>query len=132
MAFSRWHNYPDDYRLTQQQCADAAGCSVSTIASHRLAGLLPYVPSRPIRVRVGDFKIYMRMMTNGVKTRLHRSMHIEAEDAAVYSRLDGVVNFTHDKPEVVIETVIHTTESLWKKYKAQAKAKAKREARKAA
>lgn len=128
----RWHNFPDDYRLTQEQCAMFAGCAVSTIAHHRLAGLLPYIPSRPIRIRVGDFRVYMRMMTNGVKTRLHRSLHIDSEDAAVYSRLDGVVSFMNEKPDVVIENVVNLTESLWKKYKAQAKAKAKREARKAA
>jgi len=118
--------------MTQLQCATFAGCSASTIAAHRLAGLLPYIPTRPIKIRVGDFKIYMRMMTNGVRSQLHRSMHIEAEDAAVYSRLDGVVSFTDAKPEIIIDEVIRGTESLWKKYKAAAKTKIKRDQRKAA
>jgi hypothetical protein len=68
------------------------------------------------------------MMSNGVKSQLHRSMHIAAEDAAVYSRLDGTV-VTEKQPEVVIETVIRETESLWKKYKAQKKKKGKRTAK---
>lgn len=114
---NRWMTYPEDHRMTQDECANIVGCSPATIAKHRGAGLLPYVPSRPIRILKRDFAIYMRLLAN--KGSIHRTLHIEAEDAAVYSRLDGVV-FADAKPEQVIREVISGCDMLWKKYKALA------------
>jgi len=127
----RLHNLPYHHLLTQDQCAEIAGCATSTIAKHRLGGLLAYKPTRPITIPAWSFRAYVKMMSNGVRSSLHRTLHIDAADAAVYSRLDGVISVA-DKPDAIIKTVVAETESLWRKYKAAKKERDKRQARRAA
>ena len=117
---ARWHNYPDDYLMTQEECAGICGCAPSTIAAHRMAGLLPYKITRPVTIRAGDFRVYFHMLHNGHKSQLHRSLRIAPEDCPSYSRLDGMATYTERPEEVVIDTVIKATDMLWKKYKAKA------------
>lgn len=115
----RLHNYPDDKRLTRKQAAEIFGCAEGTIANHNYAGLLPYAPTRPITVTVGDLKVYEHMLANGHSKQLHRGLRIKAEDCPTYSRLDGVQSLTAAPADLVIERVKKRTHALFLKYKTE-------------
>lgn len=125
----RFHNYPDDHLLTRAEAAHIIGCSTGMLCNHSYAGLLPFIPGRPIHVRVGDLKVYIKMMSNGVSRSLHRSLRIAHEDRQAYSPLHGVVDFQQKKADDTIAVVIKETGYLWKKFKEQQKTKSKRKQR---
>ena len=127
---ARWANLPDGYLLTRAEIEIATGISRSSLCNHSYAGLLPFIPGRPVHVRLGDFKRYAAMMSNGVSKQLHRSLRVEHEDRQAYSVLHGVAEFTALKQPDLIEKVVHETTFLWRKYKEKQKAKRKRERRK--
>lgn len=112
-----WRKLPDGALLTLDDCADISGYSKGTLYSHRYAGLLPFVPGRPIQVRVGDFKVYLKLISEGVRNRLHRSLKIEMDDRAAYSCLEAVPDFTARKAEDIIEEVVRETTMIWRHYK---------------
>lgn len=113
----RLHNYADDDRLTQEECAELMGCAPSTIANRRYAGLLPYAPTRPITIKAGDLKVLAKMLANGHAKDLHRGLRIQAEDCPTYSRLDGMSSLTYASADSVISAVVKQTHKLWTKYR---------------
>jgi len=127
---ARWSNLDDGYLLTRAEIEHATGISPSTLCNHSYAGLLPFIPGRPVHVRLGDLKLYLRIVTNGVSKNIHRSLRVEHQDRQAYSVLHGVAEFTNKPPGQMIETVVRETGFLWKKYKEQRKQKAKRGTRK--
>jgi len=122
----RFHNYPDDHLFTRAEAARICGVSTGVLCNHSYAGLLPFIPGRPIHVRKRDLEVYMSMLANGHSRSLHRSLRIEHADRQAYSPLHGVVDFQTREPKQVIATVIKETGHLWKKYKEQQKEKAKK------
>jgi hypothetical protein len=123
---ARWANYSDDHLLTRAEIEAATGISKSALCAHSYAGLLPFIPGRPVHVRVGDLKVYLRMVSTGVSRNIHRSLRVQHADRQAYSVLHGVAEFTNGPADQMIDTVIKETGYLWKKYKAQQKAQAKR------
>jgi hypothetical protein len=123
---ARWSNLADGHLVTRAEVEAVTGISTSTLCNHSYAGLLPFIPGRPVHIRIGDLKVYLRMMSNGVSKQIHRSMRVEHEDRQAYSVLHGVAEFTNKPPEQMINTVVRETGFLWKKYKEQAKTKTKR------
>lgn len=119
ISVERLSTFDNDFLLTTDEVCTIDGIDVgpSTISKHRHAGLLPFVPGRPIRHRVGDVKVYHRMITNGVSKRLHKTLVIGYEDRAVYSPLNSLQSFTESGVKQTIEAVIAETDALWKKYK---------------
>jgi hypothetical protein len=122
----RFHNYSDDHLLTRAEAAHIAGVSSGVLCNHSYAGLLPFIPGRPVHVRVGDLKVYLKMLANGHSKSLHRSLRIEHADRQAYSPLHGVVDFQQKSPTETINKVISETGFLWKKYKEQQRQKAKK------
>lgn len=114
-----WQGYSDDTLMSIDECADIAGLSKGTIYKHRYAGLLPFVPGRPIMVQAGDFKVYMKLLSDGNIERLHRTLAITMEDRASYSTLSTVPDFRAKKTSEIIEEVISETQVIWERYKAQ-------------
>src|SRR5215467_2190102 len=106
---ARWNNLPDDYLLTRAEVSAVLDVSASTLCAHSYAGLLPFIPGRPVHIRVGDLKVYMRMFHNGTRSSLHPSMRIEHADRQAYSPLHGVAEFTHGDPEKIITRVVSET-----------------------
>ena len=117
---------PDDFLLTSKEVAMICRVSVGTINSHRYAGLLPYVPGRPIKMRVGDVKVYRALIERHGK-KIHRSLRIAPDYRRVYSPLHSVANFTDRDTSQVIAAVIRETDGLWQdreKPKSKKRAKA--------
>lgn len=112
-----WRDLPKNALLTLDDCAAIVGCSKGTLYGHRYAGLLPFVPGRPVRVQKGDFEIYVQLVSPGNREKLHRSLRIQMEDRASYSCLNRVPDFTAMRPNAIIEEVIRETESIWNRYK---------------
>ena len=112
-----WRKLPDAALLTLDECADISGYSKGTLYSHRYAGLLPFVPGRPIQIRVADFKVYLNLISEGVKDKLHRTLKIHMDDRAAYSCLQTVPDFTAKRTEDIIEDVIRETQTIWRRYK---------------
>ena len=108
-------------RLTRDQAADIMGCAAGTIANHNYAGLLPYAPTRPITIRVGDLRVYAKMIMNGHRPSLHFGLRIKAEDMPTYNRLDGVSKLDYGHPTTVINEVVNLTGRLYAKYKKESK-----------
>jgi hypothetical protein len=126
------YRYDNDFLLSTKEVAAICDCSTSVISAHRSAGLLPFVPGvRPVKHRVGDVKVYRKMMLNGVKDKLHRSLRIAPEDRQVYSPLHGLMSFTEENYKETINSVIAETDAIWKRYKL-AKDEEKKAKRKAA
>src|SRR5262245_5467113 len=98
--------------MTLDECAEIVGCSKGTLYGHRYAGLLPFVPGRPVRVQKQDFEIYYQLMQKGNIEKLHRTLRIDMEDRASYSCLSRVPDFTAMRPSAIIEEVIRETESI--------------------
>src|SRR5882672_12727897 len=92
---ARWNNLPEGHLLTRAEIAAITGISPGVLCNHSYAGLLPFIPGRPVHVRLGDFKRYAAMMSNGVSKQLHRSLRVEHEDRQAYSVLHGVSEFTN-------------------------------------
>jgi hypothetical protein len=115
----RWSNLPDSHLVTRAEVEAVTGISKSSLCAHSYAGLLPFIPGRPVHIRLGDLKLYLRMMSNGVSRSLHRSMRVAHEDRQAYSVLHGIAEFTAKPPDQMINAVVRETGYLWKKYKAQ-------------
>lgn len=129
---ARWSNLSDSHLVTRAEVEAVTGISPSTLCNHSYAGLLPFIPGRPVHIRIGDLKVYLRMMSNGVVAKLHRSLRVTHEDRQAYSVLHGVSEFTNKPADQIINTVVKQTEGLWRKYKEQNAQKRKMEKRRAA
>jgi len=104
----RLHNMDADKRLTRLQAAEIMKCSAGTIAAHNYAGILPFVPSRPITVTVGDLKEYAAILANGHATSIRRTVRIKAEDCPTYSR-SGILHFaSRDRGQLAHELSTYT------------------------
>lgn len=121
-----WRDLPKDALMTLDDCAAIAGCSKGTLYGHRYAGLLPFVPGRPVKIQKADFEIYLQLKAKGNVEKLHRSLRINMEDRASYSCLERVPDFTAMRPAAIIEEVIRETELIWKRYKKAEESKPKR------
>jgi len=128
---ARWHNLPEGHLLTRAEIELVTGISKSVLCAHSYAGLLPFIPGKPVHHRLGDFLRYAALV-GSANGSLHRSLRVEHADRQAYSVLHGVAEFTAFKQDELAKIVHRETGLLWKKYKEQQKAKRKREARKSA
>lgn len=118
-VLERLSTYDKDFRLTNREVSDLTGIPIGTLGNHRYSGLLPFIPGRPIHYRVGDLRIYLKMMGNGVAAQLHPSLRIAHADRRAYNPLGGVDDFTAGRQGDVIDAVIEQTNALWNRYKAE-------------
>jgi hypothetical protein len=118
ISYAKLLTLPDDYLLVTKEVAAMAGRVSSTISNHRRAGLLPYLPGSPVKMRAGDVKVYLTMMDEQGKyrKRLHISMKIDPSDRRLYYPLSSITDFTSQGSRSTIEAVISETQSLWKRY----------------
>lgn len=54
---------PDDRLLLQSEVAERLRCGDSTVKRLRMAGKLPYIPGRPVKIRESDLLAYIEAET---------------------------------------------------------------------
>ena len=112
--------YDKDALLTTREVSGITGIPAGTLAGHRYSGLLPFIPGRPVHHRVGDVRIYLKMVgTDANSAKLHKSLRVAHADRRPYNPLREVDDFDNGKQADVVHTVIDEMNKLWNRYKAE-------------
>jgi hypothetical protein len=118
-VWERLSAYDKDARLTTKEISSITGIPAGTISGHRYSGLLQFIPGRPVYHRVGDVKLYLKLVgTDTNSGKFHRSLRVAHADRVPYNPLHGV-DFDDGRQSEVMTTVIDEMNKLWNRYKAE-------------